>query len=349
MDRDGMTYASVEDVKNGLDVLENARAEAQIRRVLRSATDSVESLLYRRFYPEIRTQTFSWPQPLGSWDLPWTLWFDQNQVLSVTSLVSGDTIAPADYRLKPDDGPPYTRLELNAASGVTFDVGTAGQDAITIAGTFGFWNHEVPAGALASSPNASVTTVDVTDGSLVGLGNLILTGTERMTVTGRTWLDSTATLSADLDASADLATVSSGALLHTGEVLLVGSERLRVRDIAGNSITVDRGWDGTSLATHTSGAAVYASRRLTVVRGALGTTAASHTATDPVTVHEVPPLVHDLTIAEAMAELLQERTGYARVIGQGEGESEVRGVGLADLRERAVKAYGLKKGRGRAA
>src|SRR3546814_15022627 len=76
-DRQGMTYASREDVKRALDIAETARADDQIDRALSSASDSMESLLNRRFYPEIRTQAFDWPDPLGTTSLPFTVYFDR--------------------------------------------------------------------------------------------------------------------------------------------------------------------------------------------------------------------------------------------------------------------------------
>src|SRR3546814_20179136 len=88
-DRQGMTYAYREDVKRALDIAETARADDQIDWALASASDSVESLLNRRFYPEIRTQAFDWPDPLAPTSLPFTVYFDRPDVLSITTLTSG--------------------------------------------------------------------------------------------------------------------------------------------------------------------------------------------------------------------------------------------------------------------
>jgi len=344
--RDGMTYATVEDVKYSLDIQEVAKAEKQIRRALMSATDTVEGLLKRRFYPEIRTQNFSWYNSLGANDLPWTLWLDHNEVISVALLESGEAITAGSggYFLKPDDGPPYTRVELDASSNVAFDTGTAYQNAITITGTFGYSDDSESTGTLVGSINSSTTSLDVSDGSLIGIGNLLKIGTERVTVTNRSFKTSSQTITANVaNTGATTIPVSSGAAFFEDEIILIDGERMLIIDIAGDNLIVKRGWDGSVLEAHTSGATVYVSRTLTVTRGVLGTVAASHTTGDAITKLSVPPLIHDLTIAEAMAQLVQERTAYARTIGKGEGESEVRGVGLADLRERAVAAYGRKK------
>lgn len=348
--RYGFTYATVEDIKSALDILETARAESQIRRVLRSATDSVEGLLKRRFYPEIRTQTFDWYDELGTTSLPYTLWLDANEVISVSELNSDGVISSGDYYLKPDDGPPYTRIELKASTSATFDTGDANQSTISVTGTFGFWDEEEAAGVLFDPVGSSDTEIEVTNGALVGIGDLLKIGSERMVVTDRAFHDITETITADVtSASTTTIPVGAGGDFHEGELILIGGERMLITDIAGNNLVVKRGWDGSTLESHTLGDTVYVSRNLTVTRGVLGTTAAAHLDAAAVTRHYVPPLVHDLTIAEAMAQLLQERTAYARTIGKGDMESEVRGVGLADLRERAVASYGRRKTKARAA
>jgi hypothetical protein len=351
-DRQGMTYASVEDVEDALDVFETTRARSQIRRVLNTATDSVETLLSRRFYPEVRTQTFSWYDDLGTPDQPWTIWLDRHEVISVTSITTGEdneSIPSSGYFLKPDDGPPYTRVELDTEGSFNFETRSAYQNSVSIAGKYGYWDKSEPAGTLVGSVDNSTTAITASNGALMGVGNLISIGTERVVVTDRGWISSGQTITADVSAAgSDTITVSSGAAFNARELIIVDGERMLITDVTGNVLTVKRAWNGSSLAAHSATTLVYVSRALTVIRGVLGTTAASHTDGDALTKFYVPDLVRDLTIAEAMAQLIQERTSYARTIGAGEGEREVRGVGLADLRERAVYAYGRKKGTGRA-
>lgn len=350
-DRQGVTYASREDVKRALDIVETARADDQIDRALASASDSVEGLLNRRFYPEVRTQTFDWPDPLGTTSLPWTLYFDRHDVISVTALFSDTVIATADYFLLPDDGPPFTRLELDVDASATFERNSAGQRSITVEGTFGYSNDTESAGTIVTAIDASTTTVDVTDGTaLIGVGDLLLIENERMSVTDKGFMaPATApTLAAAVAIGSTASiTVSDATGFLAGEVILVDAERMLIIDINGTTLAVKRAWDGSTLAAHALAATVLVQRRLTVRRAVLGTVAASH-GTVAVAKHIVPPMVRSLAVAEAMAVLLQERTAYARTIGSGEGESEVRGVGLADLRDMTLRAYGRKKMRGRA-
>jgi hypothetical protein len=121
-----------------------------------------------------------------------------------------------------------------------------------------------------------------------------------------------------------------------------------IEDIAGNNLTVRRAWDGSTIAAHSVGATVYAPRTLTVTRGALGTTAATHLTAASVYRWDAPGPVRQLCVAEALTDLLQGRSGYARTAGAGENEREATGRGLKDLRERVYVSHG-RKARTRAA
>jgi hypothetical protein len=183
----------------------------------------------------------------------------------------------------------------------------------------------------------------VTDSSLVGVGTIIRVDTERMIVTARTMKDTGQNSTALTASSSDVAiTGITAGTIAVGEVLAVDSERLLVVDVAGTTVTVKRAWDGTVLAAHSNGADIYALRTLTVERGALGTTAATHLDTTAVVKHVPPALVRDLVIAEAINQLQQETSGYARIVGEGETAREGTGRGLVDLRRQAVAALGRK-------
>jgi hypothetical protein len=113
-----------------------------------------------------------------------------------------------------------------------------------------------------------------------------------------------------------------------------------VVDIAGNNLTVVRAWDGTVLATHSGAADIYAPRTLTVERGALGSTAATHADTTALTTYVVPGLIRQLTVAEAMSDLLNQGAGYARTVGSGESEREASGRAVRVLRDQVRSRYG---------
>jgi hypothetical protein len=339
----GIWYATREDVKRALDAAETARNDAQVDRAIESGSRTIEGLTHRRFYPELATRYFPWPNHQHA--RPWRLWLDQHELISVTTLVAGGTTIPAtDYFLEPaNDGPPYTHVEIDLASGSAFAAGSTHQRAIAITGLFGHSADEAPAGALAEALDGSETGVDVTDSSLVGVGTILKCEAERMLVTGRSMLDTGQNSSALTASSSDVAiTGITAGTIKVGEVLLVDSERMLVVDVAGTTLTVKRAWDGSALAAHSGGADIYAPRSLTVTRGALGTTAATHADATALTKHVVPALVRDLAIAEAINQLQQETSGYARVIGEGENAREGTGRSLFDLRRDTITAYGRK-------
>lgn len=348
-------YCTREDVKRALDIAETARADAQVDRALEAASDGIDGgpnriagLLKRRFYPEVRTHTFDWPS--DSYSRPWRLWLDQHTLISVDTLVAGGvTVSSDDYFLRPDDGPPFTHVEIDLASSAAFASGDTHQRAISITGLYGDSDDEAAAGELAEALDASETTVDVTDSAAVGVGDLLRVDEERMLVTGRRMLDTGQNLGANLDASASTVTVAvtDGSLYQVDEVILVDSERMLVVDIAGNNLTVKRAWDGSVLASHSAGADIFAPRTLVVERGAVGTTAATHISGAGIARHVVPGLVRNLCVAESIEALLQETSGYAREVGSGESAREASGRALRLIREQAWVAYG-RKGRKRA-
>lgn len=67
-----------------------------------------------------------------------------------------------------------------------------------------------------------------------------------------------ATLNGDITAAATSVVVSDGTLLSVGHVLKIDDEYLRVDVIATNTLTVIRGANGSTAATHSSGATLYA-------------------------------------------------------------------------------------------
>lgn len=343
-------YCSREDVKAALDVAETARNNAQVDRAVESASRTVEGLLRRRFYPQTATRYFDWPN--YQYAAPWRLWLGRDELISVTTLVSGGTtIAASDYFLEPaNSGPPYTRLELDRSSSAAFGNGSTPQREIAVTGVFGYSADEVNMGTLSSSLGASDTdTASISwTTARIGVGDIIRIDDERMIITGRTMVDTTQNLQANLTASmADVTVaVTTGSAFAIDEILLLDSERVLVVDVAGNNLTVKRAWDGSVLAAH-SGSDIYALTGIEIDRGQLGTTAAAHSSAAVIYRHVVPGLVRELCIAEAINTLQQETSAYARTVGEGENERESSGRGLRDIRAEALAAFG-RRSRGRA-
>jgi len=336
-------YSTREAVKLALDSKLTARDNARVDDALLASSDTIEGFLHRRFYPELATRYFDWPPRYGR---SWRLWLEENELISVSSLISGGvTIAPADYILRNfagDSEPPYTALEIDRSSNASLGGGDTPQQDIALTALYGHSNSEAPAGALAEALDTSETAVDVTNSTIIGVGQLIRVESERMLVTEKSMLTTGQTLQTSLTASKPNVSVAvtNGATFFVGETILLDSERMLVDDIAGNTLTVQRAWDGTVLAAHAGGVTIYAPRTLTVTRGALGTTAATHADTTAIVKHRAPGLIRQLSTAETLVELAQMSEAYARIVGAGEGAREASGRGLAQLRKQAWARYG---------
>lgn len=337
-------YATREAVKSAMDVKLTARADRQVDDAIEAASRAVEALCHRRFYPWTGTRYFDWPN--AQYARPWRLWLDDDEVISVTSLVAGgETIASTDYFLEPaNSGPPYTHIEIDLDSTASFSSTGTHQRSIAVTGVFGYQADETTAGELAEALDASETAVDVTDSASVGVGDLLRVDTERMIVTGKSMTDSGQNTGTALAASNSVVSVpvSDGTQFAYGEIILVGAERMLIVDVAGNTLTVRRAWDGTVLAAHDTGSDIYVPRTLTVERGVLGTTAASHDTAAAIVRHEPPSLVRQYVEAEAISTLLQRQAGYARTAGSGDNQRETAGRALRYLRDQTVTAHGRK-------
>lgn len=341
-------YTTRETVKAALDVKETARANGQIDDAIASSTDSIHGLTHRRFYPMLDTRSFDYPNHQGGGSL--RVYLEANEMASIDSLVSGGaTLDPGTYFLRRMDDlneAPYQAIEIDRGTSGAFSASSTYQRSLVATGLFiGCPVVEQAAGELAASVVSSIaTTVDVTDGAVVGIGNILHLDSERVVVTDRRMIDTGATSLGALAASnADVGvTVVDGTAFTTGEVIAVDVERLLVVDIIGNVLVVKRAWDGSVLATHAPAAIIYSLRRLVVDRGTLGTTAAAHTAGTVVYRHEPPPLIQELALAESINTLLQKQSGYARSVGTGNNEREMAGRALRDIRGQVKVAFGRK-------
>lgn len=348
----GIWYSTQEKVRLSLEVSHSARADRLIKSKIDAASFGVESLTHRRFYPELKTVRYDYPN--RQYNPPWRLSLGDNELVTKDSLIlrSGSVIIDnADVLLRRADGkdePPYTFLELDTDSNATFGEGSTWQQDIQITGLFGYkYDWRDASGELAAGIDASVTTVDINpiNGYLgVETGSLLRVGTEQMITVDRRSIDTTVDTAGTLDANMGdtLLAVTNGAAFAIDEIILVDAERLRIVDIAGNNLIVERAFDGTVLADHLSGASIFALRRFTVQRGVLGSTAAAHNSGDDASVFVYPGLVEELATAEAIVMLEQATGAYAATRGSGESGSNPSGEALPDLRDRCYVAHGRK-------
>lgn len=338
-------YATREQVKQALDILEVARNDPQVDRAIEAGSRIAEGTLRRVFYPQTATRYFDWPDRQGG--VSWRIWLDAAEVVTVGSIVSGGaTLAPGDYLLEPVNyGPPFDRIETNLGTNSGFNSGDTHQRAVAVTGTFGYSDTWDAAGVTVEALDATETVVDVDAGAAAGLGvgSLLRVDDEVMLVVDRRQLDTAVTLGGGLTASQANVTVPAGAAFAVGETILIDSERMHVVDVAGTNLTVIRSYDGTVLAVHTTGAVIYGSRSLVVARGVLGSSAATHSTGASVSVWRVPALLRQYTLAEALGSLMQEVIGYAPGRSGSLATSiEYRELGLNGVKERAVAALGRK-------
>lgn len=340
----GIWYCTREDVASALDIKLTAYMAAQVDDAIDAAARAIEGRLHRRFYPETATRSFDWPDENTRGTRPWRLRLGANELNSLTSFTAGGVaLSVGDLNLLPDTGPPYSRIEADLSTAAAFSSGDTHQQALAASGTFGSWDGTTaPAGALAEALDASETEVQVTDSAKVGIGHILVCDTERMVVTGKAMLDTTINKSAGATTAEfnDNSMTVSGAGLVVGEVVAQDSERMLIVDIASTTVTVIRGWDGTTLDTHSAAEDIFALRSLTVVRGALGSTAATHDTAAPLTKVVFPGPVRTLNKAEAINILQQEGAGWARTAGSGENEREMAGDGLGRLWSQAIASHG---------
>lgn len=348
----GIWYATVEQVLAGLEVTSHARATTLVKQKLALGTSAVESHLNRRFYPERRTIKADWPN--HSYAPPWAIDMWDNEFAELYTVTAGGVDIPVANCLprRGDDKlePPYNRIEISLATSSAFAAGLTFQQAIEITALFTGDKDtatDTAGGALGGNMTSSVTSVAITPASglyTVGIGSLLLVGTERMIVVDRQMADTAVTTSGAIAANKSVTTipVSDGTKFAYEEVILINSERMRVDDIAGSNLTVTRAWDGSALAAHNSAAAIYAKRTCLVRRGVLGSTATTHTAGDPVYVHEYPGPVTEMCIAETVVALEQNSAAYARTVGSGNSQRPAPGQGLEDIRATAFSAHGRK-------
>jgi hypothetical protein len=345
----GIWSATRERVSDSLEANDSVASSRLIDRRLEAASRAVESILKRRFYPERKTIYIDYPN--FQYAYPWRLWLEGNEIITLETLVAGGvSISGSDVFLRRGDDldePPYDSIELDQSSAAVFQSGQTDQRALAITGVFGDKDTDtsIPTALLGGGINASVTTLVLNPASgiyNVGVGSIVLIGSERVITTERRMSDTGVNTAGTLDdlQSAELLATGDGTAFAPGETILVDAERMRINDIAGNNLIVDRAWDGTTLADHASGVDIYSARTFTVKRGALGTTAAAHSLNDNTYSHEFPGLVEELTVAIATVLLQQNAAAYTAEMGTGQGKTDTPGVGLPSLIAAAKEAYG---------
>jgi hypothetical protein len=342
-------YTTREAVKRAVRSNGNENDEA-IDRLIEAASRDVDNATHRWFIPKTQTRTFRWPGNYGRGD---TLWMDAD-LISVTTLQtkaqdsSPTTISSSDYFLEPaNTAPPYNRIEIDISSTASFEGGDTPQRSISVAGSWGFSNDTVSTGTVASglSSDAAATEFVCSNGSLtsgVNVGDTLLVESEQLFVTEKA---AAALASIQLngaltaDKSENLIVDGGTHGINNGEIIRVDSEEMFVRGSTTTTLTVERAYNGTTLASHSDDTAVHIFRTLTVTRGVNGTTGATHADSTAISVYRPPAPVRELAQAIAIAAYTQEAAAYGRAIGVGDAAVEMTGRELSALMQRITGQY----------
>ena len=326
-------YITREEVYDTLDFKGSILSAKKIDSAISSASRSIEALVDRKFYPSVATKYFDATGGNELWlEIP-------DMLISATTVTGGDqVISPLDYSLEPRNyGPPYNKLKLNLGSDASF-AGNSSTGQVSIDGVWGYNNSVAPATTLSLGASSSETTVDVEDSSVVGIGNILLIGSEYMDVTNKQLVDTTQNSSA-LNPNKNDVSITGVTGLHVDEIIQIDSEQMKIISVAGTTLTVERAYGGTVLAVHHNGSDIYAYRRLVVSRGVNGSTATSHLADTVVSIVEFPADIVELCLAETVNILQQRLAGYGRTVGTGDNLREAKGAALAQMRSAVIKTY----------
>mgnify|MGYP003643708631 CR=1 FL=1 len=345
----GHWYTSREAVKNAAGI-EGSAANAIVDLAIEAASRRIDGDCRQWFIPITETRKYDARHPtlrgrFLTLDAP---------LISISAFTDqGDeavAVASTEYRLLSENhGVPYHTLELLldvTDSAFAADPDTH-QQSLRITGLWGAANDTISAGDVGSNQDGSETTLVVTDGSSVEVGDSLLIGSEQELVTNRTDADlgintngSTGAMDADkTDKTLTLASAPTDPV-KVGEVLRIGSERMLVEAInTTTSFEVERAHDGTTLAAHSTGDDVFIFRTFTVERNANGSTVATHSDGATITRYRAPIEIANYCLALAVSEFHQARAGYGRTIGVSEGQQEFRGTYLKSLRDLAINPH----------
>jgi hypothetical protein len=243
--------------------------------------------------------------------------------LTGSILNDGTTLAAADYILQPGErhwrNGPYTEIDV-AADASNLSAWSDDLDAVEIPGRWGLYEESQATGAiLGAAQSDSDLSLQVSDGSKVSPGAVLLIGSEQELVNGYdSPVAAVTTLNGTIDATQETIILTNGALVNIGEIIRIGVEQMRILDIATHTCYVQRHWNKTLGAAHTTGANVDAYRKFTVLRGVNGTTAAAHLISVAVSRYLVPANVLFLCKEIATMMLNKAGTGYAGKSGNQE-------------------------------
>lgn len=350
-------YTTRESIKRAISVVGTAE-DTLIDEHVAAASREMESKLMvtPAFIPKTQTRLFRWPQDADvapQHRERYALFVDA-PLLALTS-IKANSGAGADFAsetfLEPiNDGPPYTRIEIDKATAdanAVFEVGDTDQRAIHVEALWGLANATTPGGTVRSAAGIddSVTALLVSDGSVIGVGATALIGSEQVfigeVVSAAEENDDLLDMVGDLAATKSVVavTVDDGSRYNVGERILIDSEQMQIEAISVNVLTVLRAVNGSVLAAHLDNAPISVFRTCTIVRGVNGTTAAAHALTAAIVTYAIPEDAAALCRAIAIFNYQQDKSGQTGVVGAGEAAVRVSPKALRNLWDGVLNGY----------
>jgi hypothetical protein len=244
-----------------------------------------------------------------------------DHLLAVTGTITNDGAAVTEYTLYPlnkcwENGP-YIQIAQ--------DGNWADEDGIEIPGRWGKYEEDAALGLTGTQATAVITTLEVTNGSLISPGMILKIGDEQEYVTeGNGSKNSPAATAATslvngsiYEADSSIA-VDNGAEFNAGEVIQIDVEDMKILKVNGNMLAVERGWNGTTPADHANDEGIGVYRTFTVMRGVNGTKAAAHSAAE-IYQCKVPESVNYLCRQIAALMRMKAASGFTGITGNAEG------------------------------
>jgi hypothetical protein len=349
------TYCTRQDVMSAPDIRFTADMVRHVDSGIDAAVDDVEGLCHRRFWNAVETNAYDWPNFQRAY--PWRIWTDEKEIadkdgsgpLAYPPVILTGVQSPSPQQIplsalfwQPRNyGPPWNAIEINRATSYSYGLSNTPQEDVSVSAVVGYWSRTRPAGTVPSSLDSSSSSVIVSDSAAIGVGDVLIAGTEQMLVSDMFFVDTSVQASSGgttASSADDVLAVPDGTAFAPGEVLMIDAEQMLITNITGDALTVERAFGGTVLAVHES-PELYAQRQLSVIRGFGGTEAASYDSGTALLASLVPGQVRELAIAESLNYVFQKTSGYARTLGEA-GSSPVPGGSLPDLRDRVYTAYG---------
>ncbi len=273
-------YVGVESLKAAIaPAIADTTRDALILEHLLAATADFNRQVDRRFFPVTAKATYRWPPYYVAWT--WELW-TEDDLLSVSLLQSQ----------------------------------AGGQNASPTTLTHYFLEPQ------ALGPPYNRIEIDLSSSDVFTAGS---TPQQSVAVTGQWGYCATTRAAGTLAAAITTTTAttlscSSAALIDQGDVLLIDSEAIFV--------DAPRGIPTTTL---------------TIVRGVNGTTPATHLNAAPIVKYMAPANVRRLIRADAIGTLQQDMASWGRTIGQGEMAVEYQAKQQKSLRQQLIDQYARRR------